>query len=103
FRVRLVRKPDGVIAAPAAPAERASVAGGEITSPSYGIVHMAPTPGAPPFVEPGASVGAGQTLCVIEAMKVFTPIEANRAGTVAAILVEDGAEVSAGLPLFRLD
>lgn len=101
FRIRLVRKPDGTIATPVTPA--APAPGAEVTAPSYGIVHMASAPGAPPFVTVGSTVAAGQTLCVVEAMKVFTPIEAERAGRVAAILVEDGSEVSAGLPLFRLD
>lgn len=103
FRVRLVRKPDGTIGSPAPSATSAPAFGEEVTAPSYGIVHLASTPGAAPFVTLGSTVSAGQTLCVIEAMKVFTPIEAVRGGTVTAILVEDGAEVSAGLPLFRLD
>jgi|SRR5690606_8578506 len=105
FRVRLARRPDGTVGSsmePTAPVP-APAAGEEIAAPSYGIVHLASTPGSAPFVTLGAEVSAGQTLCVIEAMKVFTPIEAGRGGTVTAILVEDGAEVSAGLPLFRLD
>lgn len=73
-----------------------------VRSPSFGILHRTPSPDAPPFVTPGASVEAGQTLCLIEAMKVFTAITAPRAGVVDAILVEAGEEVEAGRPLFRL-
>lgn len=101
FRTRLVRGgPAEIIPIPAA---AQPVSGTEITSPSYGIVHLSPAPNADPFVKVGSQVEAGQTLCVIEAMKVFSPIEADKAGTVSAILVAAGAEVSAGQPIFRLD
>ncbi len=73
-----------------------------VRSPSFGVFHRTPAPDAPPFVTVGATVEAGQTLCLIEAMKVFTTISAPQAGTVEAILVESGAEVEAGQPLFRL-
>ena len=73
-----------------------------VRSPSFGVFHRTPAPDAPPFVTVGATVEAGQTLCLIEAMKVFTAITAPQAGTVEAILAESGEEVEAGQPLFRL-
>lgn len=73
-----------------------------IKAPSFGVVHLAPTPEAVPFISEGARVEVGQTLGLIEAMKVFSPITAEQAGKVAAILVEDGSEVAAGDALFRI-
>ncbi len=73
-----------------------------IRSPSFGILHRAPSPDAPPFVVLGDRVEAGQTLFLIEAMKVFTALPAPRAGTVDAILVASGEEVEAGQLLMRL-
>lgn len=101
FRIRLVRGVQGSVQP--VPAPTMPVAGAAIAAPSYGIVHLSPTPGAPSFVTPGARVEIGQTLCVLEAMKVFSPVAAERAGTIAEILVADGSEVSAGQILFRLD
>lgn len=106
FRVRLARKGQDTIAPvaiDAVDAAPASASGHDVLAPSYGIVHMAQTPGAAPLAILGARVEPGQPLFVIEAMKVFTTIEAEHEGTIAAILVEDGTEVSAGQPLFRLD
>lgn len=73
-----------------------------VRSPSFGVFHRTPAPDSPPFVAEGTMVEAGQTLCLIEAMKVFTAIAAPQAGTVEAILVASGEEVEAGQPLFRL-
>lgn len=64
-------------------------------------MHLQPAPGEPVFVQPGQTVLAGQTLCVIEAMKVFNAVLAESDGTVDAVLVESGAEVEAGQPLIR--
>jgi len=75
---------------------------GAVRSPSFGIFHGTPAPDAPPFVTVGTTVEASQTLCLIEAMKVFTPVTAPYAGTVEAILAEGGEEVEAGQMLFRL-
>ncbi len=75
----------------------------EIRSPLYGVVHLRPAPDAAPFVTIGESVRVGQTLCVIEAMKVFNELRADRDGTLAAVLVESGQEVDVGQPVFRLD
>jgi acetyl-CoA carboxylase biotin carboxyl carrier protein len=73
----------------------------ECLAPLYGVVHLQSTPGDPPYVQPGQSIKAGQTLCVIEAMKVFNEVRAERDTTVLAVLVGSGEEVEAGQPLFR--
>jgi len=72
---------------------------GTVTSPMVGTAYRSPEPGAPPFVEVGARVAAGQTLLIIEAMKTMNQIPSPRAGTVIAILVEDGQPVEFGEPL----
>ena len=79
----------------------APIAAHELTSPLFGIVHLQQAPGEPPFVRVGETVAAGRTLCVIEAMKVFNEVCAERDVTVAAVLVASGEEVEAGQPLFR--
>lgn len=73
-----------------------------VTAPMYGVVHLSRSPGTPPFVTAGQVVAAGQVLCLIEAMKVFTELRAERDGTVAEVLVPAGQDVEAGQPLFRL-
>lgn len=72
---------------------------GTVTSPMVGTAYRSPEPGAPPFVEIGSKVAAGQTLLIIEAMKTMNQIPSPRAGTVIAILVEDGQPVEYGEPL----
>ena len=72
---------------------------GTVTSPMVGTAYRSPEPGAPPFVEVGTRVAAGQTLLIIEAMKTMNQIPSPRAGTVIAILVEDGQPVEYGEPL----
>ncbi len=72
---------------------------GTVTSPMVGTAYRSPEPGSPPFVEIGARVTAGQTLVIIEAMKTMNQIPSPRAGTVIAILVEDGQPVEFGEPL----
>jgi acetyl-CoA carboxylase biotin carboxyl carrier protein len=79
-----------------------AAAAAECLAPLYGVVHLQPTPGEPPFVQPGQQVAAGQTLCVIEAMKVFNEVRAEADFTIAEVLVRSGEEVEAGQPLFRL-
>lgn len=103
FRARLVRGTTNELASSVAPYALIQNAGTEITAPSYGVVHLSSAPDAAPFVTVGSRVEAGQPLCVIEAMKVFTQIDAQVSGTVAAIFVADGAEVSAGQLIMRLD
>ncbi|OUM02784.1 acetyl-CoA carboxylase biotin carboxyl carrier protein [Variovorax sp. JS1663] len=76
-------------------------AAAECLAPLYGVVHLQPTPAEPPFVQAGQAIQAGQTLCVIEAMKVFNEVRAERDGTLRAVLVRSGQEVEAGQALFR--
>jgi acetyl-CoA carboxylase biotin carboxyl carrier protein len=84
--------------APVAPDEAPPPAGA-VKSPMVGIAYLAPEPGAPPYITLGATVAAGQTLMLIEAMKTFNQIKAPRAGTVTQILVEAGAPVEYDQPL----
>jgi len=91
------KAPAAASAEPAPPAAAAA----ECLAPLYGVVHLQPAPGEPPFVQPGQAVEAGQMLCVIEAMKMFNEVRADAAATVQAVLVRSGQEVDAGQPLFR--
>ena len=68
-----------------------------------GTFYRAPTPGAKPFVNVGDSVSAGDTLCIIEAMKMLNQIEADKTGTIKAILVDNAEPVEFGQPLFVID
>jgi len=98
------RSPSGVRKAPRqAPEETAAPAGAsaECLAPLFGVVHLQPAPGEPPFVQPSQAVEAGQLLCVIEAMKMFNEVRAEREGSVREVLVQSGQEVEAGQPLFR--
>ncbi|HEY2254530.1 MAG TPA: biotin/lipoyl-containing protein [Variovorax sp.] len=72
----------------------------ECLAPLYGVVHLHPSPGEPAFVAPGQRVTCGQTLCVIEAMKVFNEVRADADALVQSVLVQSGEEVEAGQPLF---
>jgi acetyl-CoA carboxylase biotin carboxyl carrier protein len=82
-----------------APAEP-KIKGHEVTSPMVGTVYLTPSPDAKNFVAVGQTVKAGETLCLVEAMKMFNPIEADTAGVIAAILVENGEPVEYGQALF---
>ncbi|MBO88969.1 MAG: acetyl-CoA carboxylase biotin carboxyl carrier protein subunit [Rickettsiales bacterium] len=73
-----------------------------VKSPMVGTVYLAPQPGDPPFVQPGDTVAQGQTLVIIEAMKVMNPIQAPRAGTVKVVIVDDAQPVEFGDPLVVL-
>jgi len=90
--------------APAAPApaaeEPATPEGHHVTSPMVGTFYEAPSPGAKPFVEIGQQVNAGDTLCIIEAMKMLNQIEADKSGVIKARLVENGQPVEFGQALF---
>jgi acetyl-CoA carboxylase biotin carboxyl carrier protein len=90
------------IAAPAAePAAEPAVPEGEILkSPMVGTFYRAASPGAKPFVDVGQTVKAGETVCIIEAMKLLNEIEADRDGVIKTILVENGQPVEYGQPLF---
>ncbi|HXN14737.1 MAG TPA: acetyl-CoA carboxylase biotin carboxyl carrier protein [Usitatibacter sp.] len=93
--------PGGAAPAPAAPAPEAK--GHTLKSPMVGTFYRAPSPGAPSFVEVGQSVSKGQTLCIIEAMKLLNEIESDVSGTIKAILVENGQPVEYGQPLFLIE
>ena len=77
-------------------------AGQTVVAPVFGLLHRSPSPGAPPFVEVGDVVEAGQSLCIIEAMKVFNTVSAQKAGAMLRILAGDGQEVEAGQPLMEI-
>jgi acetyl-CoA carboxylase biotin carboxyl carrier protein len=74
----------------------------DVTSPFVGSFYRSPSPDAPPFVEVGSVVRAGQTLCIIEAMKLMNEIEAESAGTVTEIFAQNGKSVEYGQKLFRI-
>jgi len=92
--------------APAAAAPAAAAASEEkghaVTSPFVGTFYRKPNPDSPSYVSLNERVEKGQVLCIVEAMKLMNEIEADVAGTVVAILVEDGAPVEYGQPLFRI-
>jgi acetyl-CoA carboxylase biotin carboxyl carrier protein len=90
------------VASASAPAPATELAGA-VKSPMVGTVYLSSQPGAAPFVKPGDRVSAGQTLMIVEAMKVMNPIAAPRAGAVKSVLVDDGAPVEYGQPLLILD
>ena len=85
---------------PAADAAPAEPEGHIIRSPMVGTFYRAPSPNSKPFVEEGSSVGVGDTLCIIEAMKILNQIESDKAGKVLQILVENGQPVEYNQPLF---
>ena len=87
------------VAPSAAPASN-SPSGTQVTSPMVGTFYRAPSPGADPFVEVGTQVKKGDTLCIIEAMKLLNEIEAEVSGTVKEILVDNGSPVEFDQPLF---
>ncbi|MBV8913866.1 MAG: biotin/lipoyl-binding protein [Acetobacteraceae bacterium] len=121
-RIRVVRAPAAVASPPAAiatvplaptppaPAPEAAtppadevLPAGAITSPMVGVAFLTPDPASPPFISPGQTVTAGQTLMLIEAMKTFNQIKAPRAGVVTAVLVSNGQPVEYGQPLLVIE
>ncbi|MFO8045844.1 MAG: acetyl-CoA carboxylase biotin carboxyl carrier protein [Halomonas sp.] len=122
--VRISRHPNGTswqpampqgYAAPAQPAPQAPAApvpaaadegpgyqGQAVTSPMVGTFYRSPAPGGKPFIEIGSSVKKGDTVCIVEAMKMMNQIEADRDGVVEAILVDDGEPVEFDQPLLVL-
>jgi acetyl-CoA carboxylase biotin carboxyl carrier protein len=92
---------NAVTAAPAAAAAPAAE-GTEITSPMVGTFYRKPAPDAPDFVAVGSAVSIGQTICIIEAMKVMNEIKAEKAGTICALVAEDSTPVQYGDVLFRI-
>ena len=109
----MMQAPPAAAPAPAVPAaapEPADSGGAEaaplghtVDSPMVGTFYRAPSPGAKPFAEVGQRVNAGDTLCIIEAMKMLNQIEADKAGTIGAILVDNGQPVEYGQPLFVIE
>jgi len=93
------------VAAPAAPVveEAAAPAGHAVKSPMVGTFYRAPAPGANNFVEVGDKVAEGDTLCIVEAMKMMNQIDADKSGTVKAILVDDASPVEFDEPLFIIE
>lgn len=89
-------------AAPATEAAAVEAAGKTIKAPMVGTFYRCGSPGAPSFVEVGQSFKEGDTLCIIEAMKLMNEIEAETSGTIKAILVENGQPVEYGQPLFLI-
>ncbi|SDG27075.1 MULTISPECIES: acetyl-CoA carboxylase biotin carboxyl carrier protein [unclassified Duganella] len=88
------------VAAAAAPAAAAEPTGHIVKSPMVGTFYRSSAPGAAAFVEVGATVKEGDTLCIIEAMKLLNEIDADKSGTITQILVENGQPVEFGQPLF---
>jgi acetyl-CoA carboxylase biotin carboxyl carrier protein len=105
-------QPAAAVATPAAPVASAAGAGDAepeaeegslVRSPMVGTFYRAPSPGSRPFVEEGQEVKLGDTLCIIEAMKILNQIECEQAGTVRRILVENGQPVEYNQPLFVIE
>jgi acetyl-CoA carboxylase biotin carboxyl carrier protein len=94
--------PAAPAAAPAAPATPADDKAHVVTSPFVGTFYRKPNPDSPVYVSLGDRVQKGQVLCIVEAMKLMNEIEADVAGTIAAILVEDSQPVEYGHPLFKI-
>jgi acetyl-CoA carboxylase biotin carboxyl carrier protein len=88
---------------PVATAAPAEVPGHLVKSPMVGTFYRSPSPGAKPFVEVGDTVKSGDTICIIEAMKLLNEIECDKDGIVKAILVENGQPVEYGEPLVLID
>jgi acetyl-CoA carboxylase biotin carboxyl carrier protein len=84
------------------PAPEPSDAGTDVVSPMIGIVYLAPTPTAEPYVRVGQAVQAGDTVALVEVMKMFTPVQAGVGGVVRAVLVTNGEHVDRGQPLLRV-
>jgi acetyl-CoA carboxylase biotin carboxyl carrier protein len=90
-------------AAPAEEAEAAPRADTAVTAPMVGTFYGSPAPGAKAFVEVGSEVKVGQTLCIIEAMKMMNQIESDKAGKIVSVLVKNGDPVEFGQPLFIVE
>ncbi|MFN4359288.1 MAG: acetyl-CoA carboxylase biotin carboxyl carrier protein [Hylemonella sp.] len=105
----MVAAPAAAAAAPAAPAPAAAPAvpaapsGHAVKSPMVGTFYRSASPGAKPFVEVGQAVKQGETICIIEAMKILNEIEADKTGTITQILCENGQAVEYGQPLLIIE
>ncbi len=106
YHIPVGAAPAAPVAAPVAPAAApapAAVSGHTVESPMVGTFYRAPSPTAKVFVEVGQSVKVGDTLCIIEAMKMLNQIPTDKAGMVKAILVENEQPVEFGQPLFIIE
>ena len=111
-RIRIVQTPAAApvasAPAPAPPAVEASAsapeatAGAVVAAPLAGTFYRSPAPGEPPFVEVGDAVAVGDVLCIIESMKMMNRVESDKAGQVAAVLLDNGRAIASGTPLFRI-
>lgn len=95
--------PAATAAAPAAAAAPEAPKGHTVKSPMVGTFYRASSPGAKAFVEIGQQVKEGETVCIIEAMKILNEIEADKSGTITQILCENGQAVEYGQPLFVIE
>ncbi|MCG8016867.1 MAG: acetyl-CoA carboxylase biotin carboxyl carrier protein [Candidatus Thiodiazotropha sp. 'RUGA'] len=96
--------PAAPAAAPAVESEPSEeIQGHAVRSPMVGTFYRSPSPGSKPFVEEGQQVSVGDTLCIIEAMKILNQIESDKAGTVRKILVDNGQPVEYNEPLYIID
>jgi acetyl-CoA carboxylase biotin carboxyl carrier protein len=99
-----VAAPVAAVPAPAAaPVVEAAPAGHTVKSPMVGTFYRSSSPGAKAFAEVGQQVKEGETICIIEAMKILNEIEADKAGTITKILAENGQAVEYGAPLFIIE
>lgn len=92
-----------IAAAPAAAPVAAAKADHTVTAPMVGTFYSSATPGAKPFVDIGSEVNVGDTLCIIEAMKMMNQIESDKSGRVTAVLAKNGEPVEFGQPLFMIE
>ena len=90
-------------ATPVAAAAPAEPVGHTVKSPMVGTFYRASSPGAKPFVEIGDTIKEGETICIVEAMKILNEIEADKSGTVTQILVDNGQAVEYGQPLYVIE
>ena len=90
-------------AAPAAAEPAAAAEGHAVKSPMVGTFYRSSSPGAKPFIEVGSEVKEGETLCIVEAMKILNEIESDKSGVVKRILAENGQAVEFGQPLFVIE
>ena len=95
--------PAPVAAPAAAPVAEAATSGHTVKSPMVGTFYRSSSPGAKAFAEVGQQVKEGDTICIIEAMKILNEIEADKAGTITKILAENGQAVEYGAPLFIIE
>ena len=100
--VPAVAPPSPSVETPAGAPAADELAGHVVRSPMVGSFYSSPAPGSPTFVSVGQSVAPGDVLCIIEAMKMMNQIEADKAGTIGAILVEDGEPVEFDQPIFTI-